>query len=182
MHSCQRVHQALGRLLDAQSSIELHRLDAKGLEELYAQRVMDTQMDFHDFVSVEKNKRNQGRFRGRTYFVRFIKELHESGELYGHRRYTPLGRLTITGSVAADQESFFTPCSYGVSGVRSLRGPWPKDLREIVSFRGRFCEQARTGESIMASGTLERVHNRQGEMWHRLLLGNFPEDTMVARR
>ena len=34
----------------------------------------------------------------------------------------------------------------------------------------------------MAAGTLERVQNSQGDVWHRVLLGNFPEDTMLVRR
>lgn len=50
---------------------------------------------------------------------------------------------------------------------------------EIVSYRGRFCEQAQAGASILAFGTLERVQARDGRVWLRLLLGNHPDDTMT---
>jgi predicted nucleotidyltransferase len=179
--NCTEAHQALQRLLDSQSCSELRRLDTRGVEELYAQRIADTHMAFHEFVSLERRKVNQGSFRKRTYFIRFIKEAHEAGEIYGHRQYTPLGRATITASIADDADAIFTPCRYVLSGARSLEdGPQP-DLNEIISFRGRFCEQARTGESVMAAGTLERVQNSQGDVWRRLLLGNSPDDTMVVR-
>jgi predicted nucleotidyltransferase len=123
---------------------------------------------------------NQGLFRQRTYFVRFVKEAHEICEIYGHLRYTPQGRGVITASIADDQEAIFTPCRYPLSNVRILEGPQLPDLNEIVSFRGRFCEQAHTGDSVMAAGTLERIENNQGDIRHRLLLGNSPEDTMKA--
>jgi predicted nucleotidyltransferase len=180
--NCKKAHQALRRLLDAPSSTGVRRLDTQGVEALYAERAADTHMAFDEFVTVEKRKANQGRFRERTYFVRFIQDAHEAGEIYGHRRYTPLGRATITASIADDQEAIFTPCRYLLSGVRILEGPPALKLDEIVSFRGRFCEQARSGESVLAAGTLERVQNSRGDVWHRLLLGNYPEDTMVVWR
>jgi uncharacterized protein len=178
--NCNRVYQALWRLLDTPSGTELRRLDTQGVDDLYAQRAKDTRMGFQDFVSLEKRKANQGSFRGRTYFVRFIKHANETGEVYGDLHYTPLGRATITASIAGDQEAIFTPCRYLLSETSSLEGSLPPALREIVSFRGRFCEQARIGESVMATGTLERIQNGQGDVWHRLLLGNFQEDTMVV--
>ncbi|MBI4757952.1 MAG: hypothetical protein HY783_02970, partial [Chloroflexi bacterium] len=55
-------------------------------------------------------------------------------------------------------------------------------LSEIVSFRGRFCEQAQAGDIVRALGTLEQVQARDGRTWYRLLLGNHPEDAMLARR
>lgn len=181
MQNCKKVFQALRSLLDAQSGAGLCRFDTQGFEELYAQRVVDTRMDFQEFVSLEKRKVNQGDFRERTYFVRFIRESRAAGEFYGSLRYTPLGRAKITASIADDQEAIFTPCRYLLSGALSLEGPSPPKLNEIVSFRGRFCEQARAGESIVASGTLERVQNNRGDVWHRLLLGNYPEDNMIVR-
>jgi predicted nucleotidyltransferase len=180
--NCQKVYQALGRLLDAESETDVRRLDPRSVEELYAQRLADTRMDFRDFVNAERYKVNQGSFRKRTYFIRFVKEAREAGGIYGHLRYTPLGRMAITASVADAREAIFTPCRYLLSGARSLEGQQLPDLNEIVSFRGRFCEQARTGESVMAAGTLERVENSRGDAWRRLLLGNSPEDTMVAWR
>jgi predicted nucleotidyltransferase len=178
--NCEKVHRALRNLLDTQSVRELRRLDTRGLEELYAERVLDTRMDFRDFASAEKNKVNQGRFRERTYFVRFVKNGLEVNEIYGNLRYSPVGRAKISASIADDGEAIFTPCRYKLTNVRSLEGPQIADLNEIVSFRGRFCEQARTGDPVIATGTVEWVQSSRGEDWHRLLLGNSREDSMVV--
>jgi uncharacterized protein len=177
--NCKKVYQTLRRLLDDESRDGLSRLDRKGLEELYAERVKDTQMDFRKFVDLEKQKVNQGSFRNRPYFIRFIKEPRETGLIYGQQRYVPLGRVCITASIADDSESIFTPCRYALADVRILEGPQQNSPGEIVSFRGRFCEQARVGDSIAAAGTLERIEKNTGEVSHRLLLGNAVEDTMV---
>ena len=178
--NCEKVHKALRNLLDTQSVRELRRLDTRGLEELYAERILDTRMDFRDFAAAEKNKVNQGRFRERRYFVRFVKNALEVNEIYGDLRYSPVGRARISASIADDGEAIFTPCRYKLTHVRSLEGPQIPDLNEIVSFRGRFCEQARTGDPVIATGTVERVQSTRGEAWHRLLLGNSREDSMVV--
>jgi len=177
--ACRKVYRILHRLFEAGSVSDVTQLDEQGMKELYAQRVADTHMPFDEFVSLEKRKINQGYFRKRPYFIRFVKAAQEAAWAYGRRQYTALGRATITASIADDRDAIFTPSRYLLSEVHSLENALPADLNEIASFRGRFCEQARTGESIMASGVLERVQEGR-EVHHRLLLGNFPEDTFVV--
>ncbi len=180
--NCRRVHRALRRLLDDGKDAGLKRLDADGIEELYAQRVVDTKMDFREFADLEKHKANQGRFRGRNWFVRFIKEHGETRDRYGSCRYRVLGRIRIHASIAGDADAIFTPCRYLLSGVKCFEGREMPEPGEIVSFRGRFCEQARIGDRIMATGTLEQVQEIRGSVRHRLLLGNSSEDTMIVLR
>ena len=175
------VQRALKRLLADETS-RVSPLDERGMQELYASRVADTRMSFSDFVSSEQEKVIQGRFRGRPYFIRFLKAPAEVGERYGDCLYMPLGRVGIEAAVTDASEAIFTPCRYAVDKVRFLRDPIVEGLSEIVSFRGRFCEQAQAGDMVLAFGTLERVQTRDGRTWHRLLLGNHPEDTMLTRR
>lgn len=177
--NCRKAYRVLQRLLDEPSFAELRRLDAQGVRELYAQRTADTRMPFDEFVQLENRKVNQGVFRARPYFVRFIKGIRETGPAYGQLRYTPMGQAVITASIVDDREAIFTPCRYNISGVRFLNGTPVDTLTEIVSFRGRFCEQAQAGEAVTAAGTLERVQTSRGGAWHRLLLGNSSEDTML---
>ncbi|MEJ2246067.1 MAG: hypothetical protein P8Y80_08350 [Acidobacteriota bacterium] len=179
--SSRKIHQALSRLLADPGCKELRRLDANGMKELYAQRIVDSKMEYSEFVHLERRKVNQGTFRGRPYFIRFIKE--PSGEpAYGQCRYSPKGRERIQATVAGDLEGIFTPCRYGLAGAQTLGGMPLPEMDEIVSFRGRFCEQARIGDHILATGTLEQVQDSQGVIHYRLLLGNSREDTMVVRK
>ena len=88
--NCRRVHQSLRRLLDDGNEKRLRRLDGGGMEELYAQRVVDTKMDYREFADLEDQKANQGCFQDRTWFARFIKEPGETKEKYGMCRYKRL--------------------------------------------------------------------------------------------
>ena len=180
--NCRRAHRALRRLLDDGKYADLKRLDADGIEELYAQRVVDTKMDFREFADLEKSKSNQGRFRGRAWFVRFIREPGETRNSYGSCRYKVLGRMRVHASVAGDSDAIFTPSRYLLSGVKCVEERKMPEPGEIVSFRGRFCEQARHGNRIMAAGTLERIQEIRGDVRYRLLLGNSSEDTMIVLR
>ncbi|MGC9345680.1 MAG: hypothetical protein ACP5ER_02660, partial [Candidatus Bathyarchaeales archaeon] len=82
--------------------------------------------------------------------------------------------------VVDDSESIFTPCVYKISDVRVLEGKKLEPIKEIASFRGRFCEQARIGEVVIAQGKVERViDDRQNREYFRLLLGNKPSDYMI---
>ncbi len=180
--NCLTLHQALKRLLLQGGSKTLDRLDEQGMEALYAERVADTHMTYKNFTRSERDKVIQGQFHGRTYFIRFLKELEETGETYASLCYFPEGKAEILASITDDSDAIFTPCCYSLGEVRYLNGSSVDDLREIVSFRGRFCEQARIGDVVQAYGTLERVQEHSGRTWHRLLLGNHVEDTMFLKR
>ena len=175
------VHHALRRLL-ADETGPIRRFDRKGVETLYAERVTDTRMPFDEFVRAEQDKVMQGQFQGRPYFIRFLQEPTEANESYGDFHYTPVGRASLTAAVTEASESIFTPCRYLLAGVHAADGTAMQNVAEIVSFRGRFCEQAEAGDVIQAQGTLERVQAKDGRLWQRLLLGNHPDDMMLARR
>ena len=181
-NDCRKVYRALQRLLADPSCTELRRLDAVEVEELFARRVVDTKMEFGDFANLEGQKANQGIFRGRPYFIRFIQEPSEAGVVYGQFHYTPIGPETIQATVVESRDSIFTPCRYGLAGSKTSGKERIQDLDQIVSFRGRFCDQARTGDRILATGTLEQVRDGLGIVRHRLLLGNSREDTMIVTR
>ncbi len=200
--NCYAVWQALKRrrMEDGGQETEVRPLTPRGMEALYAERLPDTRMSFADFIRVERHKVMQGQFRSRPYFIRFLKAPAEVSERYGDVRYQPLGQVGIAATVADASEAIFTPCRYRLTDVRFLPptqyrvltrlegaggevapgwGGGDKGPIEIVSYRGRFCEQAQAGDSILAFGTLERAQARDGRVWLRLLLGNHPDDTMI---
>ena len=179
--ACRAVYHSLKRCLETGMSPELRRFDHQELEQLYQERVADTWMSFEDFVLSEKNKVFQGKFKERTYFIRFIKAPDEVGERYGDYRYTPLGQAGLTARVTSAEEAIFTPCRYPLAEVKLFEGIQVETVEEIVSYRGRFCEQANAGDQIVAIGTVERVQAREGQTWQRLLLGNHRQDTMLVR-
>jgi predicted nucleotidyltransferase len=158
----------------------VRRLNEEEMRKLYAFRSQDTPMGFEDFARLEGRKVIQGRFRGCEYFIRFVKAPAEVGERYGDSRYTSLGQVEIEATVADASQAIFTPCAYEVEDVRFTDGPTVDDLREIASFRGRFCEQAGEGEKVLARGKLEKVVTKEGEVYHRLLLGGRGDSMTVV--
>jgi predicted nucleotidyltransferase len=97
--------------------------------------------------------------------------------------YKDCGYAKITATVADDAEALFTPCTYKLENVQVVDGAKLEPIQEIASFRGRFCEQARTGEAITAQGKVERVTDARTEREHyRLILGNVLSDFMVLSR
>ncbi|MDR3575233.1 MAG: hypothetical protein P4L50_15345 [Anaerolineaceae bacterium] len=179
---CLSLHHALKNLPVHSESESISQLDSQGMNNLFTERSGDTQMEYEDFIRSEQNKVNQGRFSERVFFIRFLKEPEETGEAYGDYRYVPLGRAEIEAAVTSDDDTIFTPCSYPLADVHILQGSSANDLRKIVSFRGRFCDQAKAGDLIRAGGTIEQVIHKSGNTWQRLLLGNSVEDSMFLRR
>ncbi len=173
-----RVQAAMKEMLeDKNSPIKAYDLD--GLKGMFDFRSKDTITSFEDFVRTDSRKVSHGKFRGRDFFIRFVKDLNEISEQYGSIIYKPEGRTRIKATVVDDSESIFTPCSYKVANVKNIEGTKVEPIEEIVSFRGRFCEQARSGETVIAEGKLERVKQEGKHEHFRLLLGSKPSDHMI---
>jgi len=175
--AAQRCHSKLGALLSTRSrGFSPH--DTKDLRELYRQRRLEAAMSFEAFARHERGKFLQGKFRGKFYFVRCVKEWDELQEAYGDREYYSVGRMSLRATIVDDSESILTPCTYGVTDAE-LRGRRLRHVpTQIVSFRGRFCEQARRGDRIFAKGNLERIIDERGETY-RLVIGEDPRDCLM---
>jgi predicted nucleotidyltransferase len=177
--NCRRVYSALQGMRKS-GGTPFKPYTVEDLKALFAFRSKDTQMDFEDFVAVESRKVLQGMFSGKDYFIRFVKDWNEINEEYGDVCYKNSGYARIEATIADDSESIFTPCVYRIENIRIIEGRRFQPIQEIASFRGRFCEQARTGDVVVAQGKVEHVtDNRQNREYFRLLLGNKPSDCMI---
>lgn len=174
------VHQALRHLLDDPAS-PVRRPDPAEMRALHASHRPDTPLSLAGFIRHQNRKVNEGRFRGREYFIRFVKWPTEVEERYGDPRFEPLGPATIQARVSDDRDAIFTPCRYGVEEVTFLEGSDVTDVRQIVSFRGRFSNQVRAGEWAIARGDVERVVPRSSPAYHRLVVGGRAGDYLSTR-
>ena len=113
-----------------------------------------------NLVVMEQKKVMHGLFQGKEYFFRFLK-----GESipYGEIQYIPMHKAVLKAVVKDDTDNIFTPCCYRVQDS-SIEG-----VDTIVSLRGRFCEQAKKGDSITARGTIEKVVSRNDEYFQMML-------------
>jgi len=170
-----RVQEALFALLE--DNEYFHRYGLLDLRKLHARRGLQQAISFRDFAAQERRKVFQGKFFGHDYFVRCVKNLREVTEHYGETRYRPIGKSTVSAQVLDDGESLLTPCTYLLEHVRVLAGVRSHGPREVVSFRGRFAEQARKGESVLARGRLEAVLSGKSR-YFRLVVGEGLTDVL----
>ena len=177
--NCRKAYAALQTLRKKEDS-GFKPYTTEELQELFDFRSKDTQMSFEDFVLVESRKAFQGKFMGTDYFIRFVKDWSEIDEQYGDVCFKNSGYTKITAKIADSTDSLFTPCTYKLHDVAVVEGPKLQPISEVVSFRGRFCEQAANGEAVEAQGKVELVTNKKtGSEHYRLILGNKPSDYMV---
>lgn len=177
--NCRKVYSTMENLLGEKHG-PFKPYTRGGLKALFDFRSKDTVVGFEDFVRSESRKVLQGKFMGTDYFIRFVKDWSEIEEKYGDVQYVNVGYARVKAIVVDDSESIFTPCVYKIDDVHVFEGhSFP--VTEIASFRGRFCEQARKGEVVIAQGKVERViDNKRDREYFRLLLGNKPSDYFVT--
>ena len=177
--NCLRVHSSLQEMFnDSDSPVKPY--SQHELRSLFDFRSKDTAMDLEEFVRTESRKAFQGKFMKTDYFIRLVKNWDEIDENYGDTQYKNSGYAKIKATVVDDSESIFTPCRYAIKSADIMEGPKLSPITEIASFRGRFCEQARNGETVIAQGKIERVtDSKRNQEYFRLLIGNKPSDYMV---
>lgn len=175
----QAVHRALSLLLDDPEA-PVRRPGGDELAAIHEAHRADTPLSSADFARLQARKVNEGYFAGRPYFLRFVKRPEEVADRYGDPRYESLGPALIRARVRDDREAMFTPCRYLVDEVTSVEGLPVEDLLQIVSFRGRFADQAKAGDRVAAQGGLELVVPQGRSRFRRLVVGGRPGDYMLS--
>lgn len=171
--NCRRAYESLKRLRGREDWVSPY--DAQRVMEVTRARWGETGVDLNRFIQIEMSKVLHGLLGERDYFIRLVKDWSDINE--ERVAYRPLGTVMIQARIEDDSDSIFTPCSYLVEDCRFLEGAVQGVVEELVSFRGRFTEQARRGELIEARGKLERVTTEKGR-YLRLLLGD-PRDYLI---
>lgn len=173
LEAAKKVQKALVALIEENEYF--HCYQKRGLRRLYMRRGLQSAIAFNDFVAREKRKVFQGKFLQDEYFIRCVRDWHEITEQYGETTYKTIGRCSILGRIVDDEESLMTPCRYVLEHVRVLSGVSSRRPRELISFRGRFAEQARTGEQVVGRGRLEKCLSHSSE-YFRLMVGEDRRD------
>jgi predicted nucleotidyltransferase len=159
--------------------------DIKGYQpdtyrQVYELRWGGSGVSLHSMLTVDGPKAMHGLVGTHHYFVRAVLDWDEVEEKYGDRSYQSLGSARAFCRIANHRDSLFTPCRYEVDEVEWIEGVRPEDLREIVSFRGRFTEQARQDDRVVVQGMVESVQAGE-ERWSRFVLGEHPTDILLPR-
>lgn len=151
----------------------------------YNWRVGGSNIPFEDFMKSEKRKQHQGKFMDHDFFIRYIKSPKDwKGNFYDYQ-YKNFGRIKLKAVILDSKDSIFTPCLYKLNPLKILESSITpnsiniKELSEISSFRGRFCEQARENETVLVEGKLEKVNFKNEKEYFRILLSDPIHDKMI---
>jgi len=148
----------------------------------YNWRVGGSGISFENFLRSEKRKLHQGKFYGIDFFIRYIKSPNDWNGTFYDYKFKNLGRIEIKAKIVDSTDSIFTPCSYKINGIEIVDKKFIrndinlKDITEINSFRGRFCEHAKDGETVLVKGKLEEVVFKNNKKYLRILLTDQKQD------
>jgi predicted nucleotidyltransferase len=160
-----KVYSSLEKLRASQDWIRPY--DSETVRGVMENRWGDTDLDPEKMVDIETRKELHGMVDGRDYFVRLVRK---PGEFDRETTSTPLRRAVLTATIADAKESVFTPCTYHVEDCTYLDGASGAEVTQLVSYRGKFTEQAWQGDTVEARGTVEEATYREGTIF-RLMLG-----------
>jgi predicted nucleotidyltransferase len=151
-----KVYQALKKLRE--KSLWIKGYDENTVIDVLKSRWSSTGLDIELFKDIEIKKILHGIVEDRDYFIRLIKPFKIE------KKSKPLRIITIVSKILKDGESTFTPCRYILENITE------DSVSELVSYRGKFTEQVRSGEFIEARGMLEKVWYTD-KIIYRLMLG-----------
>ncbi|TFF90264.1 MAG: hypothetical protein EU548_03885 [Promethearchaeota archaeon] len=154
----------------------------------YEWRAGGSDIPFDRFLQCEKRKQHQGMYKGFEFFIRYIKSPEDWKGGYYDYKYQNYGRIKVDARILDAKDALFTPCSYKIEVLKVLEMESPfsdfqvNALREVNSYRGRFCEQAIKGERVSIEGKLEKVIYKNEEEYFRILLRDQTTDHFLLLR
>ena len=178
-----KLHERLEQIFKSTNKIRKYNEEEYKIH--YEWRVGGSDIHFEDFLRSEQRKQHQGKFMDKDFFIRYIKSPKDwKGNFYDYQ-YKNLGRIKLKAKIVDSRDSIFTPCSYKINPLKILETSNNsneinvKDISEINSFRGRYCEQAKENEKVLVEGKLEKVIFKNELEYFRILLTDQIQDKMI---
>ncbi|TKJ22716.1 MAG: hypothetical protein CEE43_05670 [Promethearchaeota archaeon Loki_b32] len=151
----------------------------------YEWRVGGSDIPFNDFLRSEQRKLHQGKHMNHDFFIRYIKSPKDwNGNFYDYQ-YKNIGRIRLKADILDSKDSIFTPCSYKINPIKILKSNFNakdidmRDINEINSFRGRFCEHVKKSEKVIVEGKLEKARFKDDMEYYRILLNDPIQDKLI---
>lgn len=160
-----KVYDTLRRLRERHGWIRQY--DSERVRAVVSSRWGDTGFDPEKYIPSEARKVLHGLVADRDYFVRLVLKPWEFERETVSRS---LGRVVLTATIVDTEYSIFTPCTYHIEDYSYTSRSREPEVTQLVSYRGKFTEQARKGDMVEARGTLEEVVYRDRTVY-RLMLG-----------
>jgi predicted nucleotidyltransferase len=165
MENGRKVYEVLRELRSETDWITAY--DEENVKSVVWYRWADSGLDLTKLGSSEVQKILHGRVDNRDYFFRLLK-LPQEVEIEDHS--IPLSVVRLIARITDAEGAIYAPCSYSIKDCEYLDSHGLPIPSQLLSYRGKFTEQAEKGDLVEAKGTLEEVVIR-GERSFRVILG-----------
>ncbi|KPV62174.1 MAG: hypothetical protein AOA65_2066 [Candidatus Bathyarchaeota archaeon BA1] len=125
---------------------------------------------------LDRVRRHRGRYKNTIFVYNAVRRLEEITSRYGDHRYHPVKPVSFSCQIIDDGEAMFRPAIYQITNYQPLDPASELTEDEIptvmVSMIGYYRNVARRGDTVKASGMLERVENLEsGRAHHQVVIG-----------
>ena len=139
-------------------------------------------------IEVMKRKKSEVYFNNKLFVIFAAEKEEETWFKWGAEKYKQLDLATITGIVKNNISSVVRPGCYEVDQVQIKEGSdlnvsdtsKLNNIKKVVFYNRDYCMLGYPGEKIEACGVLEEVIPKEGESYHRLVVGYF--DAYISDR
>ncbi|MFX1465923.1 MAG: nucleotidyltransferase domain-containing protein [Promethearchaeota archaeon] len=130
-------------------------------------------LTIEEYVSHERRKLIWGSYKdsstNRDIKIEFepVRTYDEIEDEYANtERITSEGWIVAEGEIVEDKDSYFMPSVYGIKFENIIEGKIPdEEIKRVISFVEEFRGQARIGDRVLISGTLEKVEMKSSEFY-----------------
>jgi predicted nucleotidyltransferase len=170
-HSARQLYSRMKHVFDANKKMKQY--SGKMLQKHSIFRWGLENPNLSVLADIEGKKYLQGLYDDVEFFIRLVKWPSDSQTKFGDYRFKSLGVKSTKCHVVNNDEAIFTPCRYIVE-CKSI-----PDLKEVVSYRGRYTEHVTSGMKIKVRGKMELVTAKDGSQYKRMILGEDVHDFML---
>ncbi|MFH0896643.1 MAG: hypothetical protein V1850_01150 [Candidatus Bathyarchaeota archaeon] len=159
-------------LKEMPESVSLLRHQNRRLQETLKRWVKNYPLTKREAETIKVRRWNYGRFHDRYFSIHAVRKDVEIVEKYGDKCFFPQGIVEGRAEIIGVTESLFLPCTYSVNGLEVKLENVVEEIGEIVSYDGFYSGLFDCGEYISVRGKLEKVVDKNGDTYLRVLIGS----------
>jgi predicted nucleotidyltransferase len=155
-----------------EDGLQIRRFDEEKTKEWCLNKVKMFPLSYEEAGGILRRKWGRGLFQDTMFSIHPVKLDEEVSEKYGDRIFKPEGTAKIEATVSDASEAEFLPSVYKVEDARTIEGSEAKDIYEVTSYEGLYSGIAEKSDRISTYGKLERVTEKSGVEYRRILVGS----------
>ncbi len=126
-----------------------------------------------EFLHSMSRKKSEGYFGDSLFVIFCVENEDERWFKWGEEKYEELGTIKIQGKIKDHYNSIVRPGFYKIENSKILEGYSEVPIKRIVFYSRDYAHLGYSGETLEAQGILERVNNKNGEEYYRVVVGYF---------